>query len=238
MDIFGEIRELCKNNQCKLYLCGLSLRQKKAFAKAGIKPDPLSVPRSKRQFVLFPDLDSGLGKAEDVLIKEEMQTSDILHLAPPMLGRLDELSGFHLALRHIDDLHGVEFGEGLLELERYTNRVELSEGQLLFEKDGMGGLIQEDDHGLFFIESGMIRVEQDLSDNTLSRTRSYLGTSALNKLESSIGRSDVATKLTLTGQHARLGTIARRCALAKRVAGGGMSHSAQRTARMGPGWCV
>ncbi|KAG7339587.1 STAS domain containing protein [Nitzschia inconspicua] len=245
VDIFGEIRGLCKTNDCKLYLCGLSPRQKKALTKAGIKPDRAFLRRSKRQFVFFSDLDSGLGAAEDVLIKDEMQTSDILDLSsPPLLGRLDEMSGFHVALRQIDELHGVDYSEGLLPLEEYTKRIDLVEGQILFEIDGNKGVIQEGDHGLFFIESGTLRVERDLSDNaTWTRTRSYFGTSALHKLESSIGPGNSSNnkdtnRLTLTGQHARLGTIARRSALAKRYAGGEKAYSARGSARIGPGWVV
>eukprot|EP00539_Tryblionella_compressa_P008608 CAMPEP_0178766332 /NCGR_PEP_ID=MMETSP0744-20121128/18999_1 /TAXON_ID=913974 /ORGANISM="Nitzschia punctata, Strain CCMP561" /LENGTH=357 /DNA_ID=CAMNT_0020422029 /DNA_START=22 /DNA_END=1095 /DNA_ORIENTATION=- len=227
VDIFGEVRELCKKNDCKLYLCGLSPRQKKAFAKAGIKPDK-GLPRSKRTFLFFSDLDSGLGKAEDVLIQEEMETSDVLHFTQPFAGS-EAVSGFHVALRHIDELHCTEFANGLLDLEPYTKSLELSEGQFLFEKDGRGGIVGEKDHGLFFIERGMVRVDKDNSDMTLTRTRSYMGTSAMMKL---------ANDNTLKGQHARLGTIARRSALAKRLAGGGQTNPSYRSARMGPGWVI
>ena len=229
VDIFGEIRELCKNNDCKLYLCGTSPRQKKAFTKAGIKPDTKG-RRSQRQFVFFSDLDAGLGKAEDVLIEEEMTTGDILAYTP-RIGFTKALSGYQIALRHIDELHGIEFSEGLLGLEQYTTSLELDSGQLLFEKDGIGGVVQEGNHGLFFIEDGMLRVQHDSSEVTLSRTHSYLGTSAMNKLE-----LQGFNQNTLKGQHARLGTVARRSALAKRGMIGGQGKSSVRTARMGPGW--
>lgn len=90
---------------------------------ADLKPDPTSIPRSRRNFIFFSDLDRGLGKAEDVLIKEEMRTSEILHLAAaPTLNRLEELSRFHIALRRrIDKLHGVA-------LEQHSHVVELSDG--------------------------------------------------------------------------------------------------------------
>jgi hypothetical protein len=182
IDIFGEIRELCKNNECKLFICGLSPRQKKSFTKAGLKQDR-SGPRGKRMFMFFSDLDAGkfvkqdcvvcmavrrncfshvmfhdasigLGRAEDVLIQEEMKTSDVLAYHPrASFG--NEKSGFRAALYHIDDLHGIEYAEDLFELERHMKYLELNEGQLLYAKDGADGAVLEDDHGLFFIESGM-----------------------------------------------------------------------------------
>lgn len=66
----------------------------------------------------------------------------------------------------------------------------------MFGKNSIGGLIKEGDHGLFFIERGMLRVEQNLSDNTISRTRSYLGTSALHGLKSFIGQQQPANNNT------------------------------------------
>jgi hypothetical protein len=147
-------------------------------------------------------------------------------------GKSDELSGFQLALRHIDELHGTEFAEGLKELESYTSSIQLAERQLLFEKDGEGGVVKENKHGLFFIEAGIVRVEQDRSDMTLTRTRSYLGTAAMNKLS----RNNADVQHTLKGQHARLGTFARQMALAKRRATNSHPPPNLRTARMGPGW--
>ena len=79
----------------------------------------------------------------------------------------------------------------------------------------------------------MLSVQHDSSSVTLSRTHSYLGTSAMSKLD-----LQGANRNTLKGQHARLGTLARRTALVKQVAPGRQGKPIVRTARMGPGWVV
>lgn len=56
LDIFAEIKELCKNNNCKLFLCGLSGRTKKGLSLTGVKPEP--GPKDQRLVRFFPDLDS------------------------------------------------------------------------------------------------------------------------------------------------------------------------------------
>lgn len=56
LDIFAEIKELCKNNKCKLFLCGLSSRAKKGLALTGVKTE--TGPRDQRLVRFFPDLDT------------------------------------------------------------------------------------------------------------------------------------------------------------------------------------
>ena len=56
LDIFAEIKELCKNNDCKLFLCGLSSRSKKGLGLTGVKPEPGL--RDLRQVRFFSDLDT------------------------------------------------------------------------------------------------------------------------------------------------------------------------------------
>jgi len=223
VDVFLDIWRICKSNNCKLYLCGLSPRLKRTFAKGSMKPDTKG-PRKFRTLLYFSDLDHGLGRAEDVLIDTNMGNFAIQSLFRLKKGN----SGFHEALQHIDQLHSTNTADGLLELEPHTAIVTLEEGQILYEKDG--GLIKEKDHGLFFIESGMIREDDGRSNRTNTRTGgSYRRGLVLEK-----GNDN-----TLRGRHARLDTAAQRAALSK-LAGGEATPKSNnlRIATAGPGWVV
>jgi MFS superfamily sulfate permease-like transporter len=216
VDAFMDILRICKTNNCKLYLCGLSPRLKKTFAKGGMRPDTKG-PRKSRTLLYFSDLDHGLGRAEDVLIDQKMGDFADQSLFQLKAGS----SGFHVALQHIDQLHSTNMADGLLELEPHTHIVTLEAGQILYEKDG--GLILEKDHGLFFIESGMIREDDGRSNRTNTRTGG--SSKYLN-----FGK---ANDNTLRGKHARLDTAAQRAALTK-LAGGETNNL--RIATAGPGW--
>ena len=223
VDVFMDIWRVCKSNDCKLYLCGLSPRLKKTFAKGGMRSDTKGA-RKSRTLLYFSDLDHGLGRAEDVLIDRDMGD-----FAGQSLFQLEKGgSGFHIALQHIDQLHSTKMAEGLLDLEPHTATVTLEEGQILYEKDG--GLIRQSDHGLFFIESGMIREDDGRSNRTNTRTGGSLRNKSILAKENDN---------TLRGKHARLDTAARRVALTK-LAGDEASHTSNnlRIATAGPGWYV
>jgi MFS superfamily sulfate permease-like transporter len=221
VDVFMDIWRSCKINDCNLYLCGLSPRLKKTFAKGGMRPDTKG-PRKTRTLLYFSDIDHGLGRAEDVLIDKNMGD-----FANQSLFQLKKgSSGFHAALQLIDQLHSTNMADGLLELEPHTGIVTLEEGQILYEKDG--GVIREKDHGLFFIESGMIREDDGRSNRTNTRTGG------------SLRRGSILAKgndKTLRIKHARLDTAAHRAALAK-LAGREATHQSNnlRIATAGPGW--
>jgi MFS superfamily sulfate permease-like transporter len=218
VDIFADIKELCKNNECRLYLAGLSPRMRKGFALGGIKPD--TGIRSMRFVRFFPDLDTTLGVAEDFLIQNEMETI-ISENHPQSLGD----GGFQHALKQIDELHGQEFADGLLALQPFVVPLELQPGHCLFQSDGGTGIVNEGQRGLFFIESGLLKIERDTSQSlTLTRTRSN---PAVNTMSAA---------LTLKHQHARMGAVARKAALAKSSSVHGAGPQNLRIARIGPGW--
>ena len=220
VDVFMDIWRMCTTNDCKLYVCGLSPRLKKTFARGGIIPDTKG-PKKSRSLLYMSDLDYGLGKAEDILIHLDMgdfAIQSLFHLEKK------GASGFHVALQKIDRLHGLEMSKELLGLEPYTRLVTLSEGQILF---GDGGVISEKDHGLFFIEVGMIRVEDDSSGRTNTRT------GGSTRWNNSLG----SNANTLRGKHARLDAAARQAALGKSAGGMAISKSnSMRIATAGPGW--
>jgi len=227
VDVFTDIWRMCKRHDCKLYLCGLSPRMKKTFARGGIKPDTKG-PRKSRTLLYFSDLDHGLGRAEDVLIDMKMGNFANQSLCAMKPGS----SGFHLALHHIDQLHSTNNADSLMELEPHTRVVTLEKGQILFEKDG--GIIRESDHGLFFIESGMMRED----DDAYSRTNTRTGGSFRRTASALFGKGQ--NDNSLGSKHARLDTAAQRAALTKlsRDKSTTRTSKAMRIATAGPGWVI
>lgn len=147
VDIFGEILEFCKNNDCKLFLCGLSLRMKRGLELGGVKPDP--GPRSQSSVRFFSDLDTALGRAEDSLIKTEMNIDSGKSLPLRQFRSsesLDDGRGFRRALEQIDELHGLDFTKSLLDLQRYMQLIELEPGICLYQCDG--GVVEESQRGV------------------------------------------------------------------------------------------
>ena len=153
IDIFAEIKQLCKTHDCKLYLCGLSPRMRKGLALGGVKPE--GGIRQQRLVRLFPDLDIGLGFAEDYLIHTEMGQNSLNRItfgdcstSAPM----SHTRGFLYSLEQIDELHDQEFASSLRGLEQHVSPIRLQPGDCLFQCDG--GIVNESERGLFFIESG------------------------------------------------------------------------------------
>lgn len=221
VDIFLDIKEMCSSHDCKLYVTGLSTRMRKALTLGGVKPESSLNPRD-RTIRFFPDLDTALGKAEDHMImldRSVVDGSSSLH-SLSFKGR-EDASGFQFSLNQIDELHGQDFADGLIDLEPYVESLVLAPGDLLFESDG--GIVHEDERGLFFIEQGMIKVSRDPSLTlTINRTRSY----------GNFG--SIGTTGTLGHKHARMGSFAKKVAQVKQQ--GTDSSKSPRLARIGPGW--
>lgn len=70
VDIFGDILTLCNMNKCKLFLTGLSRDLIQTMSLNGFKADTAKV-RAKRKLRFFSDLDSAVGKSEDMLLQQE-----------------------------------------------------------------------------------------------------------------------------------------------------------------------
>ena len=145
-DIFAEILEFCKNNDCKLFFCGLSPRMIKGLELGGVKPD--TGPRSQSSVRFFSDLDTALGKAEDSLIQTEMNTGAARNTLRPSRSTesLDGGRGFRRALKQIDELHGLHFTSSLIKLQPFMELIELEPGMFLYEKDG--GIVEESNRGV------------------------------------------------------------------------------------------
>lgn len=110
VDIFAEILSLVSKHNCKLFLVGLSTDLRRSMQLAGVKPDLTIRDRSKQCLRFFRDLDSAIGKAEDMLLNDEAFEEDF-HVNGPAQ------RGFRHALQHIDEqvriiargfIHGID----------------------------------------------------------------------------------------------------------------------------------
>jgi len=214
VDIFSEIKDLCSRSGCKLFLSGTSPRLRSILALGNIKPE--GGERSKRRLRFFPDLDMALGKAEDLLTSESEELHEQESRSRQQFISSEKEGGFFHALRQIDQQHGEDFARDLRELHPHTIPIELEPGEELLTDD------VNLERGLFFIESGTMKIERDASA-TLTRGDSV----------SKFSRSRSFN--TLNRMHARIGTVGRQTAALKNDLHG-MTTQTFRLARIGPGW--
>jgi MFS superfamily sulfate permease-like transporter len=140
VDAFSDILAVCANNNCKLFLSGVSPRLHRVMSLCGIKPDSTR-DRSERKLRFFSGLDAALGKAEDLLIElEHFEDNDS---DPSPFG-----DGFVRALHQIDQQHGTEFAKDLCQLQDQMTAVVVEPGDCLYEDHHLDGL--------FFIEHGVL----------------------------------------------------------------------------------
>ncbi|KAL7572078.1 hypothetical protein ACA910_001722 [Epithemia clementina (nom. ined.)] len=205
VDIFSEILVKCGSHDCKLFISGASTSLRKAMQLGGFTANT-SAALSKRKLRFFPDLDSAVGKAEDMLLTEA-SFEDQIHYG------LSTSSGFLRALEHIDRQHQLCYSNSLAALEPYMTRFSLEPGQVLYDEIDVP-------RGLFFIEHGVLKVEQNAHD-TVTRTGSKLtlgGSAQMHSLNVLKARS-----IPVTHQAPGTGVLERRDF---------------RVARIGPGWVL
>jgi len=227
-DIFLDIKQMCKLHDCKLFCSGISSRLSSVLALGNFKPE--RGDRSKRQVRFFADLDSAIGKAEDNLLLDEFEDDPSLEVTEREDPRYNVLrkvmgdGGFRYALREIDEQHGSNFSNGLLELYDYTIPVELEPGQSLYHCNG--GPIADSDRGLFFIEQGLIKIERNSSSTVTRGSNSPLDLRAGTFCNSNASLTQLNARL-ISGQVIQRAHVE----LAR-------SSSTMRLARIGPGWIV
>ena len=230
VDVFSDIISLCKSNGCDILMTGLSSNLRTTFAAAGVKPT--------RGLRFLPDIEAALGKAEDALVrhifkKEEKSKMQAVERTRQRLMSVDD-DGFRFALRQIDKQHGVSFAEDLEALQKFTKPIELEPGETLFGDDSE--FDEEEDRGVFFIESGYMKVERD---PTYTMTRGSKA-SLRRKIGPGIACQRVAGEGgSISHLNARSATIGREAAILKATTGfrSRTSHTF-RLARIGPGWVV
>lgn len=143
VDAFSDILAVCSNNNCKLFLSGVSPRLQKVMSLCGVKPDN-NIDRSQRRLRFFPGLDAAIGKAEDMLIECESFEEENTYPVDAASG-----DGFLRALYHIDEQHETTFANDLSDLQTYTTAIDVAPGNALYEDHNL-------ERALFFIEHGVM----------------------------------------------------------------------------------
>ena len=232
VDVFGEIVSLCMENQCKLFLSGLSPSLKATLLYAGVKPEP-----GAKRWSYASDLETALAKAEDGLLSTvfQLEEKDKIESQTRSFERRVSLTedGFLYALKKIDEQHGLQAATELVGFREYTHPVNLDPGDILI-LDGDWG------HGLYFVETGLLRVQRSENNNNMSMNMSNMvwkGPHALEANNPTVGSDPTAS---IGRMHARSMTIGRETALWKLQQRGRPFHNEQgyRLARIGQGWII
>lgn len=215
VDCFADVTSLCKTQGCKLIISGSSKMVRQALIAGNVKP------ASHPHLSFVDDLEAALGMAEDGLLKfighneERIQRNHKRGAHLRKMSRVD--IGLRLALKQIDEQHNLSFSNYLQGLAEYTTAMDLKAGEQL-----------DLPRGLYFVESGMIRMEADTSASLTRGRQKLFATPVMGRSTDSIGQ--------LT---ARSATIGRGQAALKKVPGmmSQFSHTF-RLARVGPGFVI
>lgn len=227
IDVFREIVDLCKENKCRIFLAGVDPMLKSDLKCAGLKPDPRSV-----RFGFTTDLESALARAEDGLLsfmfrleeKDEAEYNTRQHSR----NESNVEDGFVYALKKIDIQHNLKSALELRDLRKYTRPIELEPGDVLVR--------EQDDHGLYFVETGLMRVRHASGHSTMNMSAysnsisrgTDASTGAYNPSSSSLGRMDP-----------RAGTLGRQFSMWKEQATRkDTAEQGFRLARIGQGWVI
>jgi len=228
VDIFRDVIELCKENHCRLFVAGLAPKVKSDFFYAGLKPGT-----GPWGFVYAADLESALARAEDGLLSNvyHLEQRDELEASNRRRERneSDAEDGFLYSLKKIDEQHNLDTAEKLIDFRQYTEAIELAPDDVLFRDSS-------DDDGLYFIETGHLKVRHASGHSTMRRsfsseTLQNTPTPSLFDPTSSIGHLD-----------ARSDTLGRKMATWKK----NLTRSEQQRAeehsfrlqRIGQGWII
>jgi ABC-type transporter Mla MlaB component len=215
VDVFSGILNLCKKEDCRLFISGVASSVRQVMELSGFKPETTTVVRSKRKLRFFSDLDTAVGKAEDLLLHLN-SVEDKQIRRPAGSG-----GGFNNALDQIAEQLQINCYD-LIGLKEHTREVNMESGQVLYRDIEL-------ERGLFFIECGIIKLERD-TESTLTRLTTINALTGLLRQHNG----------SLNAKRARSTTIARE--LARLKAGGGAVEARNRPtfriARVGPGWIL
>jgi len=215
VDCFADVTSLCKTQGCKLIISGSSKMVRQALIAGNVKP------ASHPHLSFVDDLEAALGMAEDGLLKFVCRNEERIQKNHDRGAHLRQMSrmdiGLRLALKQIDEQHNLSFSNYLQGLAEYTTAMDLEAGEQL-----------DLPRGLYFVESGMIRMEADTSASLTRGRQKIFATPVMGRSTDSIGQ--------LT---ARSATIGRGQAALKKAPGmmSQFSHTF-RLARVGPGFVI
>lgn len=228
VDLFSEVISLCQLHKCQLYLAGVSPAMRKTLAYAGVKPT------SDRRFHWSFDLESALAKAEDKLVSEvfHLEEKDQLESSARRQKRSESIDlrntddGFLYALHKIDEQHGLNTADELAPLASYTTHLDLNPGDVLLRRNG-----------LYFVETGLMRIQSSASTGYTSSTNNFSSANAV--------RTEVEPSVASIGHlNARSSTLGRETALWKashredQQLHPERSQQTFRLARIGQGWIL
>lgn len=203
VDTIREIISLCRKNKCKLFLAGLRPSLRSNLLYAGLKPPRRSLG-GQRVWVYTSDMETALASAEDSLLsnvfhleeKDESESSRRLLQRKMRAESIGENvdDGFRYALKKIDEQHGLTTARDLIEFLSSTSLVVLEPGDTL--------VTDAVDHGLFFVETGLIRVQRTkVNTESGTKTPAFIyqdggSIGHLNARSQSIGRETTVWKKT------------------------------------------
>lgn len=228
VDVFGEIITVCKNNNCQVYISGITPHLKSVLSFGGVKPSLCPGLR------FVPDLEAALGKAEDGLLKFVYKVEDQERARMKIRRMSVDDDGFAYALQQIDSQHGTDAATELEELRSLTQVIELKEGESLYH-DSHGNLKDERERGLFFIEAGLMKVERDPS---LTLTRGSKASLKRKGMGTIYATPRITKSNSISDLHVRTPTIGRESEMLKNTSRVRASTKNVRLARFGPGWIV
>lgn len=217
IDVFREIVEMCKTNRCKMFLSGLTPILKAKFQYAGVQSDS-----SRYSIAFIHDLETALSKAEDCLLSEELQVEEMVKSETRLRrhrrreSKIDD--GFLYALQKIDEQHDTSSEEELKGLRPYTLPVEILAGDVL-DRDG-------DNSGLYFVETGLMRVT--------SNAGIYSTVNTTNRIKFSLADPTYS----ISQLNARGSTQAKQSAKLKERHMVQETGQSFRLARIGKGWII
>ena len=207
IDIFSEIRNACKKNDCRLFLAGVPVPIRQSMQLGGFQADKAK-PGEKITLRFFPDIDSAIGKAEDILLNEFEVDDDFTDTDDP---------SFAHALDQIDQQHDLHSAKDLVELEGFVQEIHVDQGAVLYEDI-------EVDRGLWFIGSGVLKVQQDAENTVVTRTGTRTNLTA--------------NRMSYTGNGRSFGSLTSLKVRAMAMVPRSQSGRPFRLARIGAGWIL
>lgn len=184
VDLFQEIVSLCREHKCTIFFSGTTVNLRSLMIYAGIQG-------SSEHVRYIGDLETALAKAEDGLLSrtfhlEEKDTKESEQRRRARSVSIAE-DGFVYALKKIDEQHGIHMARALESLRDYASPIELVKGEVLVRDNG----------GIYFVETGLMRVTADVSS-----TLSVVGGATLQQTDSglTIGHMDARLRTNLVNK--------------------------------------
>lgn len=219
VDLIKEILAICKANNCKLYFAGMSSELRSILVHAKV----VTVESAKGAFdretghdsnqsMFYVDLESALAKAEDDLMSKvfhlELRVEEETKKRQRSRSLSNAETGFSYALDQILIQHGDVVSEAVEKLRALAPRtvaITLEAGDVLADRDG----------GLFFVETGLMRVRHKHSDSSVTTSGKWSGSGLSSTDKGGFAMYDgrKSSLDTLSGWNAR--SVGREAALIK-----------------------